>query len=60
MDNNDAILDWVEKVGGGYVWEAEIFAINLLDVALTDKEARNLCKLSGIQQIALNRYLSIH
>ncbi len=51
---NEAILVKVENLGGGYVWEPEIFAITLMDVALTDEQACVLTGLSGVEQIAIN------
>ena len=53
-DENEAILAQVESLGGGYVWESEIFAINLVDVDLEDKDVARLPRLVGVQQIALN------
>jgi hypothetical protein len=51
---NERILAQVEDYGGGYVWESEIFAVTLIDVALQDDEAASLCGLTGVEQIALN------
>jgi len=51
---NQSILDRVEALGGGYVRDAEVFAVNLMGVALDDDEARPLCGLLSIQQIALD------
>jgi hypothetical protein len=51
---NERILVQVEKYGGGYVWEPEIFAVTLMDVAVADAEAAVLSGLTGVQQIALN------
>lgn len=53
-DINDPILDWVEELGGGYVWDAEVFAVNLLDVLLSDEDAERLSRLVGVQQIAVD------
>ena len=36
---NAKILAQVESYGGGYVWEREIFAVTLMDVAVADSEA---------------------
>ena len=54
MIGNQKILDRVEELGGGYVWDAEVFAIILLDCELDDKDASVLLGLQGIQQIAIN------
>lgn len=54
MDVNQEILDKVEELGGGYVWDAEVFAIVLLDCELDDADASILLGLQGIQQIAIN------
>jgi hypothetical protein len=51
---NEKILSRVESAGGGYVWDAEIFAVTLIDVEPTDSDVSDLSKLSGVQQIALN------
>ncbi|MDT4857077.1 hypothetical protein FQZ97_914890 [compost metagenome] len=51
---NQSILDGVEAVGGGYVWDAEVFAVTLMDVSLADDKVIPLCGLRGIQQIALD------
>ena len=51
---NEGILAAVERLGGGYVWEAEIFAVTLIDVPVTDQQAAALAQLVGVQQIALN------
>ena len=51
---NEAILARVEALGGGYVWETEIFAISLLDSAIYDIDSAVLLKLLGVQQIALD------
>jgi len=54
MSRNEAILAEVEVIGGGYVWEAEVFAVNLMDVAAADGQVEDLQHLRGVQQIALN------
>jgi DNA-binding transcriptional LysR family regulator len=51
---NEAILARVEELGGGYVWDAEVFAVTLIDVAITDSDAMALSGLTGVQQIALD------
>lgn len=51
---NEWVLAHVERLGGGYVWDAEIFTVSLIDVAASDEEARKLCALTGVQQLALN------
>ena len=53
-DTNDPILEWVEKRGGGYVWEPEVFAVTLLDVSIDDDDAERLSHLVGVQQIAVD------
>jgi hypothetical protein len=52
--SNQSILDGVEAVGGGYVWDAEIFVVTLMDVSAEDDEVIPLCGLRGVQQIALD------
>jgi len=53
MDDNETILAAVEDKGGGYVWDAEVFAVTLMDVQVNDVDAQPLCKLVGVQQIAI-------
>ncbi|OOG45949.1 hypothetical protein [Rhodanobacter sp. C01] len=52
--NNEEILSHVEALGGGYVWEPEIFAVTLMKVPVTDTQVAGLQDLRGVQQIALN------
>jgi hypothetical protein len=54
MKNNESILAIVETLGGGYVWDSDVFAVTLYDVPVTDSEAAPLLGLQGVQQIALN------
>lgn len=54
VEKNEAILARVEELGGGSVWDAEIFTVTLMDVAVTDSEAMPLTDLVGVQQIALD------
>jgi hypothetical protein len=51
---NEAILAEVERLGGGSVWEPEVFAVTLMDVAVSDQEALALLGLAGVEQIAIN------
>lgn len=51
---NQRILEQVELHGGGYVWDAEVFAVTLMDTVVQDGFAAQLCGLYGIQQIALD------
>lgn len=51
---NEAVLARVEELGGGYVWDAEVFAVTLMGVAVADVDARPLADLVGVQQIALD------
>jgi|GEM_PF-1903924 len=53
VNDNEAILCGVESLGGGYVWEAEVFAVTLLGVPVNDDGALSLCNLVGVQQIAV-------
>lgn len=53
-ERNEAILARVEELGGGYVWDAEEFAVICMDVALADADAMALVGLTGVQQIALD------
>ncbi len=36
------------------MWDAEVFAVTLMDVAVTDTDAMPLTGLVGVQQIALD------
>ena len=54
LANNKDILSQVEALGGGYVWEPEIFAVTLIDVLVTDSQVLCLQSLQGVEQIALN------
>jgi len=54
LEENERILAAVEAAGGGYVWDAEIFAVTLMDVVADDGLAKSLCVLAGVQQIAIN------
>ena len=51
---NERILDRVEELGGGFVWDAEVFAVNLAEVAITDAQARALVELVGVDQVAID------
>lgn len=51
---NEKVLAHVDQLGGGYVWDAEIFTVSLMDVATSDEDAQELCALTGVQQVALN------
>lgn len=51
---NLEILAEIEALGGGFVWEPEIFAVTLTDVPLADRDVKPLARLVGVQQIALN------
>ncbi len=53
-EKNERILARVEALGGGFVWDAEVFAVTLMDVAIIDAEAKALAGLVGVQQIAIN------
>ncbi len=54
FEENERILAEVKAAGGGYVWDAEIFAVTLMDVVPNDELAQSLCALVGVQQIAVN------
>jgi hypothetical protein len=51
---NEKILFRVESIGGGYVWDADIFAVTLIDIEPTDSDISELSELRGVQQIAIN------
>ncbi len=53
MNDNESILAHVESLGGGYVWEPEVFSVVLL-VAVEDSDIVPLSALRGVRQIALN------
>lgn len=54
FEENERILAEVEAEGGGYVWDADTFAVTLMDVVPNDALATSLCALVGVQQIAIN------
>lgn len=51
---NEEILAYVDELGGGYVWDDDIFTVGLHDVSVTDQQLEPLASLVGVQQIALN------
>ena len=51
---NRDILAHVDAIGGGYVWDAECFSVNLMDVSASDSDVIRLRDLHGVQQIALS------
>jgi len=53
IQRNETILAAVESAGGGYVWDAECFAVTLMDVAVSEELVHALTGLVGVQQIAL-------
>ncbi len=53
INNNENILAAVEAAGGGYVWDAEVFAVTLMDVSPDEELVHALCSLTGVQQIAI-------
>lgn len=53
-EKNERILAQVETLGGGYVWDAEVFTVTLMNVAINDAEATALMSLVGIEQIAMD------
>ena len=53
FETNDTILAWVESVGGGYVWEPEIFAVSLLGTNLQGEGYYKLFGLKGVDQLAI-------
>jgi hypothetical protein len=53
-NDNDAILDELEALGGGYVWEPEIFAVTLVDVDVTDTVVKLVSRLVGVEQVVVN------
>lgn len=54
MKGNEEILAQVEALGGGYVWDAEVFAVTLFDIPAEGSDVLALVGLRGVQQIALN------
>ena len=54
MIPDERILDWIEEIGGGYVWDTDVAAINLLEVDVSDDDATRLRELNGVQQLAIN------
>ena len=53
-ERNEVILARVEELGGGYVWDAEMFAVTCMDVAIAESDAIALTGLTGVKQIALD------
>ena len=53
-DINEPILDWVEKRGGGYLWEPEVFVVPVLDAYFDDTDVERLSQLVGVQQIVVD------
>jgi len=51
MNDIESILVAIEEKGGGYVWDAEVRAVMLMNVPMNDEDALALCKLAGVQQI---------
>lgn len=47
------ILDWVDSVGGGSVWEDGINAVIISDREISADEMRQLMRLEGMRQLAL-------
>ncbi|MBR7745861.1 hypothetical protein [Undibacterium baiyunense] len=56
-ENNERLLAKIEDLGGGYCWDAENFAVTLMNVTVEDADAAILCELVGVQQIALDASL---
>lgn len=50
----DEIVEWVEDVGGDYVWEDDLFAITLLDVAIDAGGVGRLLELDALDQLAVD------
>lgn len=46
---NERILSRVEQLGGGYVWDAEVFAVSLEGVAVSGMDVRALLGLVGVE-----------
>jgi hypothetical protein len=57
---NEAILAMVEGAGGAYVWDAECFAVTLMDVQPPEDLARALQGLVDVQQIAIEASMLRH
>lgn len=54
MNDNESTLAHIESLGGGYVWDADVFVVTLLDITVSVDAVDSLCKLQGMQQLALN------
>lgn len=52
-DEMNQILDWVDSVGGGSVWEDGINAVIISDRKISRSEMCRLMKLKGMKQLAL-------
>ena len=53
-EKNEDILARLEELGGGYIWDAEVFAVTLMGVALPDANVIGLVGLVGVSQIAMD------
>lgn len=53
-ERNEAILARIEALGGAYVWDANVFTVSCMEVAIADADAMALAGLTGVQQIALD------
>ena len=53
-EENERILAEVEAAGVGYVRDAEVFAVTLMDAVPNDELAESLCALVGVQQMEIN------
>lgn len=51
---NERVLATIERLGGEYVWDPEVFVVALMNVAVGDDEATTLCRLVGVEQIVLD------
>lgn len=49
--HNSPLLKEIERRGGGYVWEDDIFAVHLMDVSLQPDDVPLLTGLIGVKEI---------
>ncbi|MCC7249428.1 MAG: hypothetical protein IT473_12465 [Lysobacter sp.] len=51
LSKNALLLEEIERRGGGYVWEAEVFAVHFMDRPIQQNEVTLLTGLAGVREI---------
>jgi hypothetical protein len=54
IKENEVIPAHIEALGGGYVWEPEMFVVTLIDIPASDAQVSVVSHLRGVEQVALN------